>query len=91
MGQETEPLYDDATVRLMSDAYEAADKEIGTSDKALQVTMAVAIIRAINEGERDLDRLAALAVSSVRTDNEAKPAKKSSVRAGWVNLTELLG
>jgi hypothetical protein len=91
MGQETEPLYDEATVRLMSDAYEAADKEIGTTDKSLQVTMAVAIIRAINEGERDLDRLSALAVSSVRADNEAKPAKKRPVRPGWVDLTALLG
>jgi hypothetical protein len=91
MGEESEPLYDDATVRLMSDAYEAADKEIGTSDKSLQVTMAVAIIRAINEGERDLDRLSALAVSSVRTEDEAKPAKKISLRPGWVNLTALLG
>lgn len=91
MGQEAEPLYDDATLRLMSDAYEAADKELGTSDKALQVTMAVAIIGAINGGERDLDRLSALAISTVRVEDVAKPENNRVARPSRVNLAALLG
>jgi hypothetical protein len=89
--EEPEPLYDDATSRLMTEAYEAADKEVGTSDRALQITMAVAIIRAVNDGERDLERLSALAVAAVTPKEDVKRARQSSVRAGWVNLTALLG
>ena len=100
MGEKAEPLYDDETMRLMSAAYEAAEKELGVSDKALQVTMAVAIIRAINDDERDLERLTALAVAAVRGDVQAegeaeaepgtKQGTKSPLRAGWTNLTALL-
>jgi hypothetical protein len=88
--EESEPLYDEATSRLMTEAYEAADKEVETSDKALQITMAVAIIRAVNDGERDLERLSALAVAAVRPEEDEKPAKKSSLRPGWVNIAALL-
>ncbi|MEI9902442.1 MAG: hypothetical protein WDN31_22805 [Hyphomicrobium sp.] len=92
MNQDAEPLYDDITMHLMSDAYEAADKEVGASDRALQVTMAVAIIRAINKGERDLERLTALAISAVRVENNARPKKDNPVAwHGWVDLTALLG
>ncbi len=93
MGNKEDPLYDDAIMRLMSAAYEAADKELGSDDKALQVTMAVAVIRAINEGERDLERLTALAIASVRGDGveDEKSDGKSSQRPGWVNLSGLLG
>lgn len=93
MGNNEEPLYDDAIMRLMSAAYEAADKELGSEDKALQVTMAVAVIRAINEGERDVERLTALAIASVRGGSveDEKPDGKSSQRPGWVNLSGLLG
>ncbi len=95
MGETAEPLYDDETLRLMSEAYAAADKKLGTSDKALQVTMAVAIIRAINEDERDPARLAALAVEAVRVDSKPEPEQKaepksSTARPGWVNLAALL-
>jgi len=90
MGENAEPLYDDETVRLMSEAYEAADKKLGTSDKALQVTMAVAIIRAINEGERDSARLTALAISAVRDDSQSETEPKGQPRPGWINLAALL-
>ena len=95
MGESAEPLYDEETTRLMSKAYEAADKGLGTSDKAQQVTMAVGIIRAINEGERDPARLAALAVAAVRVDSRPEPEQKdepksSTARPGWVNLATLL-
>ena len=94
MGEEAEPLYDDDTMRIMSEAYAAADKELGASGKALQVTMAVAIIRALNEGERDAERLAALAVSEVRGEGdgkvEAKPDPNPPLRPGWNNLVSLL-
>jgi len=75
MGEEAEPLYDDDTMRVMSKAYGAADKELrvsGVSDKALQVTMAVAIIRAINDGERDAARLATLALAEVGIEAEGR-------------------
>jgi hypothetical protein len=91
MGQQAEQLYDDATMQLMSEAYEAAEKQVGTSDKALQVTMAVAIIRAINEGERDKGRLSALAVSAVRADNDTKPRRERASRPGWVDLAAPIG
>ena len=92
MGESAEPLYDDETLRLMSEASEAADKELGTSDKALQVTMAVAIIRAVNEGERDPGRLAAAAVLAVRGESEEETEReaKRPLRPGWINLASLL-
>lgn len=91
MGEETEPLYDDETLRLMSEAYEVADKELATDDKALKVTLAVAIIRAINEGERDAKRLAALALSSARGEPPGPPDDTPAPRANWVDLSGLLG
>ena len=94
MGEEAEPLYDDDTMRIMSEAYEAADKELGVSDKVLQVTMAVAIIRALNDGERDPKSLAALAVSEVRGEGDgkaaAKPEPNPPLRPGRINLASLL-
>lgn len=90
MGEDAEPLYDDETVRLMSEAYEAADKELGISDKALQVTMAVAIIRAINDGEREPARLTALALSAVRSDSKSETKPEREPRPGWINLAALL-
>lgn len=90
MGENGEPLYDDETVRLMSEAYEAADKKLGTPDKALQVTMAVAIIRAINDGERDSARLTLLALSAVRDESRPEPEPERQPRPGWINLAALL-
>jgi len=94
VGEEAEPLYDDGTMRIMSEAYEAADKQLGVSDKALQVTIAVAIIRALNDGERDPKRLAALAISEVRGEGsgriEAEPDSEPPRRPGWIKAS-LLG
>jgi hypothetical protein len=92
MGEKAEPLYDDETTRIMSEAYEAADKKLGESDKSLQVTMAVAIIRGINDGERDVERLTALAISAVRGEAQAEASSEPSskaTRSGWVDLTGL--
>ena len=93
MGHKEEQLYDDEIMSLMSAAYEAADKEMGSADKALQVTMAVAVIRAINEGERDVERLTALAIASVRggRGEDEKPDEKRLQRPGLVSLSGLLG
>jgi len=71
MGEKAEPLYDDDTMRIMSEAYAAADRKLGVSDKALQVTVAVAIIRALNDGERDAARLASLALAEVGIEADA--------------------
>ena len=93
MGEKADPLYDDETMRLMSEAYESADKDVGTTDKALQVTMALAIIRAINDGERDREQLSAAALSAVNvaSEPEAEQPQKRPLRPGWVNLSALFG
>ena len=87
MGENAEPLYDDDTMRVMSEAYESADKDVGTTDKALQVTMALAIIRAINDGERDPDQLSAAAVAAVRgaSKPDSKPQQKRPGRKADTN------
>lgn len=90
MHEEAEPLYDDETLQLMARAYEAADKEFATADKALQVTMAVEIIRAINEGERDAARLTELALSAVRPEAAPAAGTKPVTRPKWVDLAALL-
>ena len=73
MGEDPEPLYDPALMRLMSEAYEAADRQLGKSIKAAQVAMALAIIRAINDGQRDRQKLIAAAVAAGRLEQVRGP------------------